>query len=294
MAGEVIDSKIVSTKYRHTGSHKVRYFLYKHDGDKVSVPKETDGGEKLTDYPEAKFITGVCFSGLLRGAADGECNRLYYPMPDDENNIRLTLDEKKEFIRLCKQNKLLPSYVRLNWIRENESKLVLDLEGITVSLLYMYVCTFRYIREDPGFVRALVYLVKKKGANFFSAYVLASKVCLSAGGHATLSNNNLRAYMKGSNPDTAPIDTRFIMGLYMYVNSPEEYDKRKVGDGKDHMFDCNITVDKVAAKVKSRTLAGKEVLNPVIGCALRSGSLDKFKTVIDLVKEEEGNGKDKG
>lgn len=237
MARQEICVEKVSPKYTHTNNHHVDYYLYKTNKTGIRMPKGTPG----------KHCTGVCFSGLHRYYKEKEPrpNRLLYVMHDDEHNLKLTLKEKREFVKLSRKHNLLPKHFKYEWVsKDSVSRIVLDITNASPSLIYGYLCNFRYIREDPGFVRALVYLVKTKKMDFYVAYVLASRVCLSHSGHTVI--EPVRAYMeKKGDPNNVELSVARMAGVYRYFKDPKKYDKRtlKSVDGWDN-FNCQISIAK--------------------------------------------------
>ena len=237
MAQRKIDVEKVSPKYKHTVNHHVDYYLYNTKKKDIEMPEDTPG----------KHCTGVCFSGLIRyyRGEEPRPNRLLYVMKDDKNNLQLTLEEKRDFVKLSHKYSLLPKYFKYEWVGEDKvSRIVLDITDISPSLLYAYLCNFRYIREDPGFVRALVYLVNTRKMDFYVAYILASKVCLSHGGHTVV--RPIRNYMeKVSNPNNIKLSVARMAGVHRYFNDPKKYDKRSL-EGADNWaaFNCQTSIEK--------------------------------------------------
>lgn len=235
MARAKISETKVSPKYNHTKNHHVDYYLYKVKKAGVVLPEDKPG----------QHCSGYCFSGLMRcyRKAVEKPNRLLYIMPDDNGNIKLTLKEKREFAKLSRKHGLLPKYFKYEWIgKDRVSKIVLDLKDLPMSLIYAYLCNFRYIREDPGFVRALVYLVNTRKMNFYVAYVLASRICLSHGGHAVI--EPIRPYMdKTGDPNNISLNVSRMVALYRYLRNPKKYDKRTLdttGEWAD--YNCQISI----------------------------------------------------
>ncbi len=258
MARKQIDVEKVSPKYRHIVGHKVDYWLYTAKEKTVAPPK----GEE----PPGLHCTGVCFSRFKEkfDEASQKPNRIYYPMPTDPKNLKLTLKEKQEYVKMCRKNHLLPKYFKYDWMGEEESKIVLDISDIPPSLVYAYLCNFRYVREDPGFVRALVYLVNTKEMNFYVAYVLTSKVCLFHGGHVVL--EPIRGYLESSSdPNDVNISVARMAGLYRFVRDAKKYDNRTMySEGKSYDFwQCNKTI-KSACKA-SINIHVKNAFSPKLG-----------------------------
>lgn len=236
MAQVIISEKRVDPYAKHIVDHKVDYYLYHEDRDKVVMPKDLPG----------KHFSGYCFSNLIDYCATTKgVNRILYVMEDDEKNTRLSLREKKEFVKLCRKHKLLPSYFKYDWVGEDVSRIVIKLDGVSPSLLYAYLSNFRYIREDPGFVRALVYLVRTKKLNFHAAYVLASKCCLSHGGHSVI--DYIRGYMEKLDIYKVPIPINKMIAVYRFFNFPKKYDERVICHVFKTRFHCGGTINQACS-----------------------------------------------
>ena len=236
-----IDRKIVNYKYKHTENHRVEYCLYEDDTDLSIIPK---------DFPE-KVRTDICFSFLHHEIANNKpANRIYIVLKDDKKaSVKLTRHEKKAWIKMAKRYNLLPPYVNVTSIRTR--KVVFDIEHLSPSQLYMYISSFRYLREDPGFVRAMVYLVEKKGMNFYIAFVLASRVCLNQVGHNII--DVARPYANRANFDELKLHIKWMIALRRYSDNPKKYDERKMhynGDDRWRYFNCQDSIRK-ACKVEA-------------------------------------------
>lgn len=221
-----IDPKIVSGSYKHVSNSRagVKYCLYR---DKRKTYLSNDPTEEFS----TSWVTGWCFGDLLRKLYENSrkngkikrVNKLYYKMELVPACITLTKKEKTRYIRLAVQNKFLPKYVKAKTVVENNA-LVIDLEGLTQAQLYVYLCTFRFLREDPGVVRSLVHLVDKHGMDFYAAYVVSCKVALNYDVHNFITT--VRRY--GSSPDlvntTTDIPLSTIVSVRRFVNDPWKYD----------------------------------------------------------------------
>jgi len=273
---KLIDTKKVC-KAKHTSNHLVDYYLYK-TKKPLQMPKGKPGDHG----------TGVCFSSLLSNIRnrDKTPNRVLYIMEDDDDgnllDPPLSIKEKKEFIKISRKHQLLPDYVKYDWIGENGvSRIVLDISDMSPSLLYAYLCHFRYIREDPGFVRALVYLVNTKKMDFYIAYALAHRVCLAWGGHTVL--DYLISYPDTNDPNSMSLNLRFAAGTYRYFNDPKKYDDRVITQGGN--FNCQSTIRSACKKnttlKKVESFFSKKMAEAI---RLTDGKIEK------AAKEVEGDG----
>jgi len=283
-----VDNKKVNSACRHL-NNKVNYALFKSDEDPAVVPENV-----RKRYPKAEVHGSVCFSGLLGFITGSKANRLYDTLevmdPKSVPNnpeVLLKPEERSAWISLAKKYKMLPPYIDENAIIDLPPKkrvsskagcyenstitaaignFVIDLVGLSPTVLYIYLSTLRNIREDPGLPRAVLHLVNELGMNFYAAYVFASKVVLDCTGHHVISVQRpygmvKNVYDKKTNRyTTTPLDINTIgeeiniplhvaIGLQRVVNnSPLTYDKREVGDVKARIgrFNCSDTIEGIS------------------------------------------------
>jgi len=280
-----IDEEKVSFDCRHTSNHAVKYCVYYDKRKRVYIPEDP------TIEFRAKMHSGVCFSGLVPLIKRQKVapNRLYAVIKDDKKNaIQLSLNEKEAWVNMAIRNKMLPPYFSLEAARTGI--FVLDISDIPPSLVYCYFATFRFIREDPGFVRAMVYMVDELEINFYAAFVLATRVCLTQRGHSITSG--VRPYMdKAKDVERVSIRLSEIVGLRRFVRNPKKYDQRPLktascGYGSDYY--CNSTIARAAEGIKHSCTA-KFFKAPSFLKALKASSDKKVTEYITKVAEEVGN-----
>lgn len=305
-----VDDKKVDINCIHL-HNKAAYAVFKSDMD-PSEPLEDNIKSSL------KPIKSVCFAGLLNKLIDAVStpkhvrNRLYdkvdlmHPkaVRESQVNALLTPEECSEWILLAKKYNLLPPYINENAITKNPEpedkhrchseeyadftgEFIIDLEGLSPAVLYIYLSTLRNMREDPGFPRAVMYLVNDLGMNFYAAYVFASNLVLNSTGHHTISvqrpyglvktryDEKRREYVPVS-PCTInqivedlSIPINFAIGLQRVVNSdPLTYDKRELGEKRRSGFECNSTIER-ASKVRVQ-LTFQELFDEDVVAAIMS------------------------
>lgn len=283
MEKELIDEKIVSNKYTHTKKHVVEYYLYRDEGhDCTYIPNDP-----AKEFKASKR-SPICFSALTRELnqekRDGKrYNRICYKVTDDlENPVTLTMKEKVSWIKIAKEHKLLPPHIKPYTAKNG--KMVLDLEKCVPAQAYGYLATLRFIREDPGFVRAMVYLVTKRNVNFYTAYVLCHRICLTQAGHAVISVH--RPYMSNEKLKDVDLPIHQMAGLYRFFKDPATYDKRNMywnEDGYGGYYNCNSIIGNISKiKYSCRT---KDLFNPDLMKVVESASDDIAEKHLRKIKK---------
>jgi len=230
-----IDEDIVNVNYVHGDNH-VEYYVWKEKGKFDPTKPKKKGTEKYT---------GVCFSSLMSYIYKEDANRMHYKMENDPGVAEVaktTGQQERRWIRLCIKHKLLPNYVTTDIIKGG---MTLDISETTPSQLYMYLCALRYIREEPGFVKSVLHLVREHRMNFFAAFVLASKVAIEGGGHHILDvTKNMSDFYGGKTVnDLEQVPLHYMVGLYRYTQNPYKYDKRDIT--ANGSFNMNTTISKI-------------------------------------------------
>lgn len=286
-----VDTKIVSGSYRH-GSNHVEYYLWNED-------KRFDGSDPEKTLSELKkekiqSRTSICFGGTLNtisGSRNSKkpYNRMLYVMTEDKSaTVKLTKEEKRDWIALSKKNKMLPRYMPvhdLEYYKKSSIPMVLPLgENSVVALLYVYLSQLRYLREYPGYVRSVLHLHQEHDIDFVAAFVAASMVSVDYTVHHYLSY--YRRY--GQNPDINKeqnIPLHVIAGLKRFLRDPGKYDTRKLYS--THNYRGADTVERVS-KVQ-RKLSLQELKEPLIRkafCALTEENMKKYLTQYDALKKK--------
>lgn len=269
-----IDTEIVSSSYSHTNSHYVEYYAYHDERDHIYIPED----------PEKEFgairRTPICFASLrreLREKSSGRyMNRILYRVTETKNSVNLSSKEKRMWIKIARKNLLLPPYVSLATARDG--KMVLNIENSPPALIYSHLAALRLIREDPGFIRAMVYLVTEHKVNFYAAFVLCHGICLSHSGHGIISY--YRRYLDSTEPEEANLPIYLMIGLRRFLRDPTKYDKRATHDCSDYR--CNKTIGDIS-KIKQRCKA-KTLFDPNLVKAIEADSDKEAKKYLGKIK----------
>lgn len=278
-----IDPKIVQA-YNHGGN-----------STKYCTCKEQAAAKIIED---SDLRSGACFSSLLGMLkSNTKDDRIYYKMEEDRNHkVELTDEEKHHWVELCVAYGTMPDYITT----ENANKKVMVLkivEDLTPSLMFIYLCCFRYYREDPGFVRAMVYLVNKCGMNYYAAFVFATKVCINYDLHHILTG--IRRYGEKIEPEDAIIRLKDVIGLSRFLGNPKKYDSRgprsHKNSGSFNQFQCASTIEGISSiryDCSAQDLFDPDILE-AIHAKTDSDSqkhLDVFLAIKDRIVYKKGDG----
>lgn len=234
-----IDPKIVSSNYQHeqNSAKGVKYCLYY---DPRPLMEEIYIPENPTDEFKTKWIVGWCFADLLsrlhknKKCKGSKCyNRIYYKIKSVSKNVILKKDEKIKYIKLAKEHKFLPNYVD-EGLAAIDNILVLKLDNLVQAQLYMYLCIYRFLQEDPGVVRSMVHLVDR-GIDYYAAYVIACRVALNYSVHNFVQTTRL--YGEGSDDyvnttNNIPLST--VIAVRRFSDNPQKYDDASVYGAKSY------------------------------------------------------------
>jgi len=213
---------------------------------------------------------------------------------DSGQGVKLTKQEKHKWIELCVKHKTMPKYITKGDVDKKIMIINIDDEKITPSLLFIYLCCFRYFREDPGFIRAIVYLVDKFKMNYYAAFVFASRICMSYDLHHIL--GTVRRYAEKFDIDKVTIPLHIIIGLVRIVNDPKKYDPRGPRDykssGEFNQFRCADRINNIS-KIKYNCLLQDLFDKNIIKAAMSLSDemsqkyLDKFISYRDKITYKE-------
>jgi len=249
-----IDPEIVRA-YRH-GDNSAKYCTCKEE----ALIKKMEADDLKRDW---------CFCSLLSMLKrNDEDDRIYYKMEEDPSaEIKLANEEKHRWIELCISYGTMPDYITI----ENIDKKIMVLEiteDLTPSLIFVYLCCFRYYREDPGFIRAMIYLVDKCEMDYYAAFVFATRICLNYDLHHFLTG--IRRYGDKPKLEDVVVNLNHIIGLSRFLRDPKKYDSRGArshkSGGSFNQFQCASTIEGISSlnhKCKVQDLFDPDVLKAI-------------------------------
>lgn len=291
-----IDPAIVSNTYTHAGN-SVEYYCYQ-ENDKSNLKAVYIPADPITEF-KAEKQSYVCFARLLevvsasKKMVDGvtaQYNRVLYHMKTDERAcVQLTLEEQKRFIKLSVENLMLPKYVTPDTLlNDKEGRVVFMLEDLTPSQLYMYLSQYRYLREDPGFVRSILHLHDKMGFDFYASFVIASRVSIDYTTHHFLTLQRQYGNQTANEVQNVTVPFSTVVGLRRFAVNPHEYDKR-TAMGTSSGYEASSRIEKIC-KIKEQ-LKPHEFKEPLVKrafCAMTdeisSKYLEQYKRMRERIK----------
>ena len=299
-----IDPEVVSDKYTHADNH-VEYYCYHEIGkskkDRPYIPEHP-----VKEF-EAKKQTYVCFSSLMDIVSasgegkpkEGQHNRVLYRMQvAPEACVKLSLKEQRRFVELSVAHKMLPSYISPKDIKDKKtSTIVIMLEGVAPAQVYMYLSQYRYLREDPGFIRSVLHLHDEIGMNFYAAFIVGSRVSIDYTVHHFLTLQRLYGYDKteGNSIEKVTVPFSTIAGLKRFARKPYDYDKRDLMK-TSYGYEASSRIEKIC-KVKYEAKP-EELLEPLMIKAFSAMTdktaqkyLDQYKRLKERIKYREGKKK---
>ena len=105
------------------------------------------------------------------------CNTLLHR----KRSLHLSNNELRRWVELCTENKLMPSNMGEGFIKHHDYDISLD--GISVNMLYVYLCSARYVQDEPFFVRSVIHMVDDCGMGFFTSIGVSTKFLTTNTGH---------------------------------------------------------------------------------------------------------------
>jgi hypothetical protein len=278
-----IDKEIVNFEYVHT-SNQAEYYLYYDTRKHVRRGFVSKDPENEINYFRKK---SACFREVLGIVYDKKkhgpgVNRICVIVRnhDERANPNLTFGERKAWIKLAIKNKLLPEYISTKSIKKDpigqekvSVKVVLDISDISIAQLYIYLSTLRYIREDPGFVKSVVYLVNETGLDFYAAFVFASASTITYEGHHIIYNAT-RAYGNRDNDfRKVKFHLAHAIGIHDFVNNVSKYDSRKVQNvDRNSSWCCASTINNIINCQKIKSIESIYLYDDLIPVIIREKS----------------------
>jgi hypothetical protein len=167
------------------------------------------------EFKEIRYNVGghynACYSGLLSALSDyfsqeqgPENKRVIFTTWLERENHHLLNDKLiRWYLSQCRKSNILPKNVDSNYVLSDPKlyKMRLDIgPKLSSQALYIHLCAFRYLREQPGLLPAIEYLCKDLKVDFRLAYYIAHFFIIRSGNGHTVSSwgiSNSLIYGKG-------------------------------------------------------------------------------------------------
>lgn len=259
---EGIDPEKFNTRFRHAETHRIDYTIY---SGKTTLLSEFNRAKDKKTYHNA-----ACFGSMLQYMrTSGRYNVKYVVKPDPNAGTTkyipmLTPIEIKKWFQITRLYRLLPKNVRF-FSKNSFQHIIVNMKEWPISLSYMFLVVFRYVREDPGLVRAIVHLVDEVGIDPYAAFVVAHRCCTNTIGHSVL--KDVRGYLSEIKADST-FDLALARKLRKFVNDPWKYDKRDVT--RPYNYRLQTTIEEIPAGLNQRYKA------PVLVSKIRHPKITQF------------------
>ena len=251
MAVKKIDYEKFKSTFIHSETHKIDYDIYDGKTTLLSEYNRLKEKEMVVTYTNQ-----ACFGSTLSFMYSEKKFNIKYTLAVDpkasKGSDRIPLLEPieiKKWFQITRKCKFIPKSVRFFSKQKDNQFIILNLKEQPVSTFYMYLVMFRYVREDPGLVRAFVHLVDEVGVDPYVAMAAVHRFCTNTLGHSAI--DHVRTYaesMSGINENNK-FRLDIARKLYLYVNNPGKYDTRGVEIRVP--YNLHTTINNVNAHVGS-------------------------------------------
>lgn len=252
-------------------SYRVRYYVYKDN-----TPYTEYFTKEMFEHKNLKYKKNnstACFSQLSSMLCDFANkheewpNRLLFLCNFEHYNNTIdcaTYDERLWWITTCKKYKLLPDYIGIEFVRTGN--FIMRISNIDLNTLYVYLSIARYLQETPHFVKAIKYLVEDKNMDFYIAFAVASRCCVSGIGHHVIPISKQYPYTSEKRNSINNIDTYNLDEVTRLKKFLEDRESIKKTTLKDialgtslGRFNLHNTLSKI--KTKGLVVTHKELLS---------------------------------
>ncbi len=244
-----INPEIVG-KYCRKGEYGVTYYMYRETRNtpcRVANPLS-----EPNKFQKIQRIKSNCFAAVLRKLKEhkkDEWNRISYTAEIGNAPLELMLKEKQDWIRVCKEHNILPSYVP-SASAKNMVFVIKLINCLPPSLLYCYLSCFRCLTELPDFVRAMLYLTRTKNMDFHAAWLVASMSCVPSSNKIHhIGEWGMNYICKEDDVNKKEINMYDVFNFYKYLHNPVKYDPRSLtpkNKNDYHTWDCASVIRQIS------------------------------------------------
>jgi hypothetical protein len=208
--------------------NKCRYYNQHHGVYSVVYKTHQSECGDFEPITLAKKSGDACYSGFFSRRSQKD-NRITTTIKIPNEPLKLNKEQAERWLDLCIENDLMPKYIAKQTIFDDEFKnatLVLDIEEKFQGTIYIYLDSFRKIREDPGFIKAIIYMCDEKDVDFHIAYVIATHLNIKGAGHHILPftiSNHYDTWNGVAPKDlkTGAFNLKACRALYKFLHDPD-------------------------------------------------------------------------
>ena len=173
---------------------------------------------------------------------------LYKCLYDRCKQNNLVEDDRRKWIDLCKENKLLPEYINSKSLASTGDFLVV-IDSIGMNRLYLYLSCIRYMQDVPTFCKAVLDLVED-GIGFFVAFLIATVLCIKHTNHHIIPQG-CEYFVSAKENDilNTKVDLGEAVALHTFVNSTDKEMLDKISEIQRITLKSFIDSHKISGKI---------------------------------------------
>ncbi len=170
--------------------YSLEYEIFRADVDTSEMSEKAL--QKICKIIEKK-TSQACFSSFISTyneffkKAKVNANRLRFFCEANKHSkaaVHLSKKEIEKWVEVCQQNNMMPMNIGKNFI--DNGIYDIHFEDLSMEMFYVYLCSGRYVQEEPFFVKGILYLMNSHKMGFFTAFCLASYYQATNTGHHIL------------------------------------------------------------------------------------------------------------
>lgn len=171
----------------NASDYRIDYYIYRDNKD-----REECFAEKYVkdNFPYIKNTNRSCFVQIAPMLSDFSIkekkwpNRLLFLVDFKKHNCpkqHPTFEEIHWWLKECKKYRFLPDYISEDFTETGN--FVLKIDTLDLNTIYAYLIIARLLQEEPYFIKAVKYLVTDRNINFYTAFAVASRCCITNKSH---------------------------------------------------------------------------------------------------------------
>lgn len=256
----IFDPKKVKLAVNHA-KYDVTYKLYYSNND-TSELSITNWDKLIGEIRSSGQTNVACFSQFMslynkfKSVNGRRANRARFMCKLDNHpnsKLHLSRDELRCWVDLCKANKLMPDNIGDNFIENCIYDI--NFEDISLNMLYIYLCSARYVQEEPFFIRSVLHMVGDLEIGFFTSIGVSTKFCITNTGHHILGYNKDYSVMAKApelNNETVATFNEFnlthVAKLANFVNGGDKGKPLKKAQCRGGGFDLHLILNNLTLR----------------------------------------------
>lgn len=202
--------------------YSINYGVYSQpDGETSEVGSISEAKKK---YHASEKKSAACFSGLgelMAGYVNAYGiipNRVVYECNMKMNEPHISAETARKWLELCKDNRLVPEATDIDAFLDT-GNFVLDLAGLNLTSAYLYLCSVRYLQEEPKMVEAVLAAVGEFEADFFVSLAVSHRTLVTRDVHSILDYYRTYGPCNANAPESVQFDITKAIRLKRMIHT---------------------------------------------------------------------------